>query len=363
MPHAVVIEDNATVRETVASILEAAGFQVQAATNGASGIELVQREVPDIVICDIDMPQANGYTVAKEVRSNPTTASVPFIFLTGLSERRDVRRGMEYGADDYLTKPFTARELLAAVDAQLRKRSTIVSQYEDTMRLLRKNIIYALPHELRTSLTGSLGYAEVLRTDYETLAPEDIRDVAEKIVNYGKRLQRIIENYLIYAQIEITASDPVQLQALRNHLVRHCGPVIIETAQEIAIGENRLDDLKMEVESMALALSEANLKKIVLELVSNAFKFSQAGQPVHVWARRDDRVYCLDIQDFGRGMSPDQRQQIGAYMQFDRLLHEQQGMGLGLIIARRLTELHYGQFEIDSEPDQGTRVRIAFPLY
>jgi CheY-like chemotaxis protein len=115
------IEDNKEIRENTAEVLELAGYQVNAAIHGKEGVEMVMKERPDLIICDIMMPQLDGYGVLHMLAKNPETAGIPFIFLTAKTERNDFRKGMEMGADDYITKPFDDIELLNAVESRLKK--------------------------------------------------------------------------------------------------------------------------------------------------------------------------------------------------------------------------------------------------
>lgn len=117
-----VIEDNNDIRENIVEILELAGYEVYEASTGVSGINEAIRHLPDIILCDIMMPELDGYGVLSLLASHVETESIPFIFLTAKAERNDLRRGMESGADDYLTKPFDDRELLTAIESRLRKK-------------------------------------------------------------------------------------------------------------------------------------------------------------------------------------------------------------------------------------------------
>lgn len=117
-----IIEDNEDIRESTAEILKLADYQVYTAENGKKGLELAQNHQPDIILCDIMMPELDGYGVLYMLNKNEQTASIPFIFITAKTERVDMRRGMEMGADDYLTKPFGDMELLNAIETRLQKR-------------------------------------------------------------------------------------------------------------------------------------------------------------------------------------------------------------------------------------------------
>ncbi|MES2276261.1 MAG: response regulator [Bacteroidota bacterium] len=117
-----IIEDNDDIRENVIEILELAGYTVTSASNGKAGVELAFADIPDIILCDIMMPELDGYGVLYLLSKRPETIAVPFIFLTAKAEHFDRRKGMEMGADDYLTKPFDDMELLSAIESRLKKK-------------------------------------------------------------------------------------------------------------------------------------------------------------------------------------------------------------------------------------------------
>lgn len=132
MKKILLIEDNPEVRENTCEILELAGYNVVTAPNGKVGVEIAQKENPDLIICDIMMPELDGYGVLHILNKKSETAGIPFIFLTTKTEKTDIRKGMNLGADDYLTKPFDDTDLLNAIEARLRKAAMQQQLYEST---------------------------------------------------------------------------------------------------------------------------------------------------------------------------------------------------------------------------------------
>ncbi len=130
MPQILLIEDEPLIRDSLEDVLNLEGYKLTTAQNGRAGIEAVQTDLPDLIICDINMPDMNGYSVLERLRSNPQTRDVPFVFLTARSGREDQRKGMEMGADDFLTKPFTVDELLRTVRTRLTRQEMIQQQYK-----------------------------------------------------------------------------------------------------------------------------------------------------------------------------------------------------------------------------------------
>lgn len=129
MKKILIIEDNLEVRENTAEIIELSNYEVITAENGKVGVELAIKERPDLIVCDIMMPVLDGYGVCHLLSKHKETASIPFIFLTAKSEKSDFRKGMEMGADDYITKPFDGIELLNAIEVRLKKTDLLKQQY------------------------------------------------------------------------------------------------------------------------------------------------------------------------------------------------------------------------------------------
>src|SRR5258708_10420073 len=146
MTRILAIEDDSNILENVMETLEVGNYEVVGAENGAHGVELAQQLLPDLIVSDITMPGMNGYDVLVALRGDPATARIPFIFLTAVADRSSMRDAMNLGADDYLTKPFTATELLTAVSARLEKHARLEQAHEHSMAELRENLLHMLPH-------------------------------------------------------------------------------------------------------------------------------------------------------------------------------------------------------------------------
>lgn len=362
MKKILVIEDDSSIRNEVLTWLTLENYEALGAADGAEGVELVQQQRPDLIICDIMMPKKDGYRVLLEVRTQPATALIPFIFLSAKQEKRDIRYGMELGADDYISKPFARNEFLRAIESRLARQKLYTQDAERQINLLRQSLLRTLPHELRTPLVGILGIGELLAQDAETLTPAEIIDYATMITSGGRQLYRLVENYLLYSQLERLATDPAQAALLERGSIAHSRDLIWETSERIAMAYERLGDLQLRVQSAVVQITAQDLTKIVYELADNAFKFSKPEAPVQVSAAIEDGKYVIFVADQGRGIAPENLARIDAYVQFERTRYEQQGAGLGLTIVRRLVELAGGAFQIESAVDQGTVVRVALLL-
>jgi two-component system, sensor histidine kinase and response regulator len=361
MKKILIIDDEEWLREMVHLALQQRGFQVVEAANGAEGIEMARKELPDLILCDVNMDKVDGYLTLSSLRKEAPTAAIPFILMTGLADNAGMRHGMELGADDYLPKPFTTDGLYAAVDARLKKAQTIRDEAERKLAHLRDNISLMMPHEMRTPLNGILSNAEMLANSSASLKPAEVAEIGLEVRKSGERLARLIENFLIYAQIELVAADPKNVNALRIGRTDHPRALIERHAVEQATQAGRRPDLAMELADVPVPIAGEYLSKITDELLQNAFKFSSANTPVRLTFAETFNGAALSVSDKGRGFTAEQIMRIGAYMQFDRKLHEQQGLGLGLTIAKRLVELHGGTFSITSDKESGTVITAKFP--
>lgn len=360
-----VIEDEPDVRDNIREILVLKDFDTITAENGLIGLQLARECRPDLIICDVMMPELNGYQVLEDLRQNSITANIPLIFLTAKTEHSDLRQGMELGADDYLTKPFRSDELVKAIWTRLKKQAYSEQKTQNQLNELRHNITSFLPHELLTPLNGIIGLSGILIDDYLSIPETEVKEHLNDIHVSGRRLYRLIQNFLLFANLELIVTNPERMQIWRNRSDRTLAKeAIASVAADIARQANRQNDLQLELLQDAIVkIAEQDLKKVVAEIVANAFKFSLVGNPVHLITNTDGNFLILCVINKGRGMTAEQISQIGAYMQFERKLYEQQGSGLGLIIAKRLTELYEGKFSINSIPHQQTIVRIALPLW
>ena len=289
-------------------------------------------------------------------------ATIPFIFLTAKSDKIDFRQGMELGADDYLTKPFTRAELLAAMTSRLEKQIIINQQSQQKLDDLRSSITFSLPHEMRTPLNGILGFSALLIKDVNILSSHEIAEMAEGIHKSAERLLRLIQNFLLYAELEIIATDQERINLLQSYQTVFPTIALTNLITEKTKRAGRLEDLQVDLHTHCHPrLSETRLYKIIEELIDNALKFSSSGTMIQVNSTYINNKFTLSFIDHGRGMTSAQIAELGAYRQFERKLYEQQGSGLGLIIVKRLAELHGGELKIDSTPDEKTLVQVMLP--
>lgn len=362
MTKVLIVEDEEHIRHTIASVLELSDIRTVTADNGADGFELAKMHLPDLIISDIMMPKLDGFGLLREINNNETTAGIPFLFLSAKSDKTDVREGMNLGADDFISKPFDIEDLLASVRTRLKKKEFGTKKYEQRFDHLRTSIRRSLPHEIRTPLVAILGFTDFIVKGDKNLSKTEIIEMVEQIRDSGQRLNRLFENYLMFANLEIIQSNEKDIFLLKSKASKSAEYIIAETSKMQASSYDRNEDLRFDIIDSQISVSEEYLMKVVEEISDNAFKYSQKGSPVEISSRIENDRYVFQVKDYGRGFTPEQISCVGAYVQFERRLYEQQGLGLGIAIAKKIVELHSGSFAIESEHGEYSIITVDLPI-
>lgn len=361
MAKILVIDDEEFFRQATACALQRKGFETHEAGDGVEGADKARHLLPDLIICDVNMEKMDGYTLLETLRQEPATSTIPFILMTGMGDAASMRRGMNLGADDYLSKPFTAAQLFSAVDARLKKSLALRQSAEKKLADLRANLSLALPHEMITPLNGIFGLAQILSADADSLTAAEVAEFGTNILQSAERLHRTVQNFLLYGQLELQGSDPAAVAVLRGKETGQLQLLVETRARHLAEKATRNADLQLELADGVVRMGQDLLTKLIDELIDNAFKFSVAGTTVRVTSTFKGGTFLLSVVDRGHGMDPEQVAGIGAYSQFNRKSHEQQGSGLGLAITRRIAELHGGELSVNSEVGLGTTMTFKLP--
>ncbi len=326
MPAIFLIEDNAYLRENTKIMLELNGYEVSGFDSGPPALEKLKEMVPDLVLCDIILPGISGYDILSRVRQLPSGGEVPFVFLTALAEQDQVREGMNLGADDYVTKPFTSASLLAAVKTRLERSVKRQTAAELEFARYQAQKLEYFPHEIRTPLSAIIGAIGILRAD-EKMLVGDSKDVLDLMEEATTRLERTALNYILYLSLS-AGHAPFQ-----STVPVEAGLLVASVATRVAQEAGRENDLLLHTVETLTHCGNC-LDRIVSEVVSNAFKFSPPGSKVEVEMSWAGGHLTLSFRDHGCGMTEEEIAAIGPFKQFHRKNREQQGLGLGLAICK-----------------------------
>jgi two-component system sensor histidine kinase/response regulator len=359
-----IVDDEDVVRDLLEEILSQAGYRVFKASDGREALALFERVKPQLVISDVGMPGMDGYQLYEQVRSRPEWVLVPFVFLTGLGDEADVRRGKGLGVDDYLVKPFREDDLLLAVRARLARAAQLETAREAQVEELKRTILRTLNHELRTPLTYLSGYAEILReSGAEMGVVGPLKQAIDGILAGSDRLSRLVEDLLTLVELDSAGSQQAHerrrrplsdLPGLLKSVLQ--GERVRADARQIRL----LADVPAELPPV-LGDSES-LGGAIRRLLDNAIKFSKEGGEVTLRARAEGGRLRIEVRDQGVGMPASELGRISdLFYQFDRRTQEQQGSGLGLTIVRGIVTLHGGTLGFESEVGIGFTAIVELP--
>ncbi|MFP4323682.1 MAG: response regulator [Anaerolineales bacterium] len=364
-PIILVVEDDAHLMEGVREILELDEYHVLTASSGLHGLEILKNmeRVPDLIVSDIMMPHMDGYQFFEAVRNDTAWVGIPFIFLTAKGEKADIRLGKSMGVDDYVTKPFSAEDLLVAVSSKLERQRQLQSVFSAQLADMKWRILTILNHEFRTPLTYVIAYADMLNRDADEMSLAELGEFLRGVNSGADRLRRLIENFILLVELEtgeiqITydwRKRPLEdYESIIQNAIKHAEHQISEKHQivETYIAPN-LPIVTGDAEYLSAALAR---------LVDNASKFSPPESAIEVSVAHDDNgQVTFSVTDQGRGIPQHELGLIfDSFYQINRKQYEDQGAGSGLAIVHGIARIHRAEISIRSEPGHGSTFSLHF---
>jgi len=350
-----IVEDEDEIRENLEILLGAEGYEVCSACNGLEALNKLEIKVPDLILSDIMMPQLDGVEFFQKVKENEKTKSIPFIFLTAKNDHTSLRQGMNLGADDYISKPFSTDDLLRAINVRLEIHKTINRQIEE----VRDSISKYVPHELRTPLVAIMGYTQIILSENDTIEKKEIMEMVDRINYAAKRLYNRIEKFIQLSELESLNKNKSPFE---NDICKIDDELIKEISIYHHMVRERNGVIQSDIEPAVLKFGSRLLNIIITELLENAVKFSKQDSPIIVKGKKDSKFYILEVKDFGIGMDKLQIQRIAPSQQFDSHIIQQEGIGLGLVIVKNILEMIKGEFKVESVKNSHTSIIVNLPL-
>lgn len=360
-PHILVVEDNPAMNAAICDILSFNQFQVFSASNGQTGLEMLQKHRPDLVLCDIMMPVMDGYTLLKNTRADPHLRTVPFIFLTARTSAEDRRAAKSIGIEDYLTKPFDPDDLLLSVANALRRSRSVAEESQRQMDAMRSQIIAILQHEFRTPLTLVLGYAElILEAADANLDMEEMKSSVRAILEGGQRLQNLIESFLMLADLQNRTGFEGDLSLIR---VGDLVDTVVSRSQSRVLEAGLRLEVYPDNSDTKIYGSWPHLENAIKRILDNALQYTRPeSHTIWISTPVGNGYTGINITDEGVGMDPDLLAQLARpFEQIDRDNREQSGAGLSLALIRNIARLHGGELTIESVVGQGSSFTLWIP--
>jgi DNA-binding response OmpR family regulator len=362
-PAVLVVDDNPLILNIIKSLLASEQYQVRTACNGSDALQELDRAPVDVIVCDVMMPEMDGYEFHRRVRERGDLAHVPFVFLTALSELDEVSRGAASGADDYVTKPFEPRELLAIVHGKIDRARKLKHSTDERYESYRKRVLHTLSHEFRTPLVAINTGAELLIEQQSKLDLSRAQSLLEAIRRGGERLERLVSDFMVLQQIEAGVAERIAQQRLRRVPVSRLIEEFVTTRREWLDAEQVKLTVRGDDSSLEVSVYEPQIQDILWRLTSNSVKFSPQNREVEIsFGRREMRV-CIEVRDRGVGFDVKRiTEAMRAFGQLDRERQEQQGGGLGLSIALGYARINRGGIEFEAREGGGTIARMLLPI-
>ena len=378
-----VVDDEPSNFDVIETFLFEQDYRLHYASSGKYAIDSLDALQPDLILLDVMMPELDGIEVCRRLKSSPQWANVPIIMVTALSSKEDLAQCLNAGADDFIGKPISSFELRARVQSMLRiKRqydeikslsslqTRTIDLLQNSLQELSGNLASSLPHEINTPLNGIVGAIAILLDEYETMTPEELKEFLLLAKESANRLEGLTRKFLNYVYLELAPHKAPDTKSYSDKIAKSADRLfIIDVAQKQAKKDGRINDLLCEfnvlddeLDQIVAAVTHHDMQIMISELLENAFKFSKPNTQVKLTSAIVDNKFHLAIADHGLGMTADQISKIGAFVQFERKLHEQQGAGLGLKIVTKIVENYGGKFTISSTYNQGTTINIELPV-
>ena len=355
-----VIEDTRSIREEIRDILSFEGMQVFTAENGQEGIDKAKEHIPDLILCDIMMPVKDGFEVFDEIQNINKLKHTPFIFLTAKATIKNRREGMILGADDYIAKPFDIDLLIRSIKSRLYKEKKRKEAEKNKLENLQYNISFAIPHELLTPLSAIIGISSLMKDPDIEIEEKEIRDLALGIFDSSQLLLSTLQKFIYYTEVELLINNDKKKTLLKKEITKEGQNELEEQSQIIVKKFNRKSDIELHLKPFKIKISSYHFEVVISNIVDNAFKFSNKGDKVIVSVKKDDSHAHITVSDNGVGFDKVSLTQIGAFNQFNRIEMDQQGMGLGLIISKKLINFYGGKLSISKNKPKGSCVKLSF---
>ena len=371
----------------LSDILSQEGFGIIVATNGKDSVITARRELPDLILTDIAMPDMDGYTVSEELKRDPVTADIPVIFLTAQNEQEDIIKGFEAGAVDYIMKPFNYVELVARVKTQLELRNktqqlqsvnlhleelvrqrtselqnsnknltelnhklTLAYEELSTHHKVKNEFIRHINHELRTPLQGIHGFTMILE---DLIQSPEQKEYLHSINHLVNRLVQLSEISLLFTEIRSDNYKPIWEEINLNEFVLALSTHI--EAQQRKVALDLSENLLFIKADQKLLFTCVNL------IIDNAVKFSPEHSQITVKTLQSDNRVMLEILDQGPGFSRKALKNIFELFSTDNFQYKTEGFGIGLATAKLILNVLSAEMKIFNLAASGACVQLVFP--
>jgi signal transduction histidine kinase len=363
-PRVVVVDDNPDLREYVANLLRPS-HTVVTAVDGVDALDAIRAEPPDIILSDVMMPRLDGFGLVRELRADPRTSSVPVILLSARAGEESAVQGLDAGSDDYLVKPFSARELIARVRTHValaRARREWTAELERTNRSLEavnaelEAFSYSVSHDLRAPLRHVIGFAQLLQEHAHHAVDEQGREYLQTITRSASRMARLIDDLLAFSRLG--RGELAKRRVDLNALVSEAQTQAMEQEGTGRQVDWQIGDLS------PMTADPSLLRQVFVNLFSNALKYSAPRDRTRIEVATEtgnDGMVVALVRDNGVGFDMAYADRLFGVFQRLHRADEFAGTGIGLANVKRIIHRHGGRVWAEGEPDRGATFYFSVP--
>ncbi len=360
-----IVDDNQTNIILLQAILKRAKYNTVSATNGADALLIMQEMHPDLVLLDIMMPEMDGYEVARRKDEIEDIQSIPFLFVTALSDTNSMVKGFKAGCSDFITKPFNTEEILIRIHHQIinvENRRIINSKNEELKSLIRnRDKLYAVvAHDLRSPLGTIKSVLDILDENLNSeIIGFELYDLLHATTESADELFGLLENLLFWTR---TQMGKLIFQPKEIKITDAVTDAIKATSSMSNI--HRIDISYSDNTDNATVLADKNMiTTVIRNILVNAIKFSDEDSSIEIETKIVDNQLSCSITDHGCGMDDEVKQALQQQISITTTgKHQEEGTGLGLTLCREFIRAHNGNLSFESEMNVGTTFTFTIPL-
>lgn len=342
-----VVDDDIIITSLIEKILKGTGYNIIEAYNGEEALRKVSEENPDLIILDIMMPKIDGFEVCRRLKSNEKTRPIPIVMLTSKDFLEDKIRGLEIGADDFITKPFNAKEFLVRIKRFIGKGVDPYKKAEEEELEVLEKMSDGVAHEIRKPIVAIGGFAKRMR---DKLPDEDnLRVYANQIIHEVERLEIMLNEIVKLQNIVISIRESVDIKEILDTVLKELH--IIMEEKRITVNKH------YPTETTLIPADSQNLKVVFFNVIENALEAMEDGGTLTLEIGLKPKQATIKISDSGRGIPKDQISKISRPFYTSKMT----GAGMGLSTVKHILELHGGDMKISSKQNVGTQVTIGLP--
>ena len=340
-------------------------FKTVTASDGLEAIQQAEKELPDLILLDVMMPQMDGFETAMHLKNNPTTAGIPIIFLTALNSTQDIVKGFQAGANDFITKPFNKEELLVRVNHQISlvaAKKLILERTEELRKTIvgRDKLYSVIAHDLRSPLASIKMVLNMMVLGLsEDIIGKEMYQMLQMVNHSTEDVFSLLDNLLKWTKSQIGKLNVVYQDFRIDEVVEGVLDIfsLVSKSKNIQLVNDSIDTVTVHADVDMV-------KTILRNLLSNALKFSYEGSQIIIGSQVETDKVIVSVKDSGKGMSAEDKEKLlKTETHFSRYgTNNEEGSGLGLLLCQDFAIKNGGDLWFESEEGKGSTFFFSIPL-